>query len=276
MLSKLLLSGNSKKDESESVPLWLVTFADAMSLMLTFFVLMFSFADTSENLKIIDVEGVSAMGQQSILGDSQDLSKKNTPQGQDSSRVSGNFEYGLGSGGGAHPSDQMGGMSESDIAGVFYKGVAGMNQFADVKVNKTNTGFNIYFDFKNIFERDSVNLSFEQLKVLRDLAEILASFPNDIIIESYYVPSRVQDNRYISLYIRRMSRIAKYLNKFGGIRKERIGISESSESAGIDFINHPKKDEYSGIRLIVLEKTEGYSEFLRKAKEHVGARQKRS
>lgn len=275
MLSKLLLSNKSGGGDSEGVPLWLVTFADAMSLMLTFFVLMFSFADTSDNVKIIDVEGVSAMGLKSVLGDSQDLSKKNAPKGQDSNRVSGNFEYGLGSGGGENQSDKFGGMSESDIAGVFYQGVAGMNKFADVKVNKTNTGFNIYFDFKNIFQKESVNLSIEHLKILRDLAKILASFPNDIILETYYVPSRVQDNRYIVLYIRRMAKVAGYLVKYGGIAKERIGISEASESAGMDFVNRRNKQEYSGIRLIVLEKTEGYSEFLRKVKDGAGKKEKR-
>lgn len=273
MLSKLLFSGKSKSDDS-GVPLWLVTFADAMSLMLTFFVLMFSFADTTKNVKIIDMEGVSAMGQRSILGQNQDLSQKDDINRDASSRVSGNFQYGLGSGGGTSQADSMGGMSEEEMAGIFYKGVSGMNKFADVKVNKTNTGFNIYFDFKNIFDRDTINLSTEHLKVLIELAEILASFPNDIIIESYYRPAKVQDNRYISLYVRRMSQIARYLVKFGGIRKERIGISESSESADISFTKNRNNEEYSGIRLIILEKTEGYSEFLKKAKERVGQRKK--
>ena len=40
----------SEDDEPAGAPLWMVTFCDSMTLMLTFFVLLFSFSSFNENV----------------------------------------------------------------------------------------------------------------------------------------------------------------------------------------------------------------------------------
>ena len=278
--SILNLGTSSNKD---SVPLWLITFADSMSLMLTFFVLLFSFSDPIVNQVIdesklvqskkdnkkktekrepveskINYGGKTGADMNGAHSEGEgDLSKKTDPVEEKDYAVllkSDMFE--------TKAQDLYADVSPDDIGDYFQENIAELDRIADVSVDIQNKQINIFFTLKDIFEQESVVIKNENLRILNELAQILVFLHNDIIVESYFVPPQPQATEQIWLYIRRIEYIATYL-KDNGILPARIGIAESSSYSDLyREYSKKQKETYCGIRIVVTGDFEGYKQFL--------------
>ncbi len=262
-----------KSTSKETTPLWLVTFADTMSLLLAFFVLLFSFCDVKTG-KVIEYDASQSVMRRKIMEaeEKKDIYSQNKDYGgrtgmdadmaplyHESNILTTFDKWGRGLGGGELFQEQM--------EEVFYKAGQGIKEIAEVKVKYSGREAKpvVYFALKNIFGADSAFIRFKTRKFLRELAGILGELPNDIIVESYAVPHREKASQ-VKLYIERIEQIAEFLIRTGDIIPERIGISEASALYMTDESLKLKDETYSGIRLVLVAKSEGYKQFLKKIK----------
>ncbi|MFC2140595.1 flagellar motor protein MotB [Candidatus Auribacterota bacterium] len=255
---------NISTSQDQQTPLWLVTFADSMSLLLAFFVLLFSFNEVIVD-KVIDYNPHTIVKSKRRYGI--DIKKRSQDESLDEGGIGKEVEGMYKDSSGEMLEEET--ISDEDIKQSFYGIVKNLNQVADLQIEKKLGSFYIYFILKKIFEKETAILNHSGQKKLAQLAKVMGQLPNDIVVESYYIPSPERREIDIPLYIRRIEAVAEYLIREGDIISERIGVSESSTYFDLySTYSDQEKEKYSGIRIVLINKTEGKKEFFKKVKEY--------
>ena len=177
-----------KKSQDSKDPVWLTTFSDAMSLMLTFFVMLFA-ATSLEKGKFEDVLG-SLKGALGIMD-------KTKPAIVSSPRI-------------IEKSEQ--------ILEELRDSIVSQNLTDMVKVRLVKEGIRISLSSPILFDLGEATLRSEVLPLLDEILKVLKKVPNDIIIEGHTDNLPIHTEKFPSnweLSAARAINVVKYLKKKG-------------------------------------------------------------
>lgn len=205
----------AKKEESGGgSPGWMTTFSDLMSLLLTFFILLYSmsnidavkFKSMSQSLQAV----LSGLGQPSIM------------EGQESNEPI--------------PDEEVKQVSEivdsttvkKEILVMYakvkkYVSTEGLEATVSVSVNKRG----VYVDIKEaiLFESGSAEIKKSGLKVLKNLEGLINDFDNDIVIEGFTDNVPINKKFYPSnweLSTARAVAVVRYLSETQSVEPKRL------------------------------------------------------
>ena len=165
--------GFKKKDNGGGAPGWITTFSDLMSLLLTFFILLYSMS----NVDAVKFKGVSDSLQSILNG----FGQTSILEEQDAETLLSEVENGL---------DEL--MSDisvrQEILDMYDKVQDYVNLEAlDAKVSVTMNRRGVFVDIKEaiLFEPGSADLKGTGIIVLKQLEGLINDFENDIVIEGH-------------------------------------------------------------------------------------------
>lgn len=198
---------------SGGAPGWMTTFSDLMSLLLTFFILLFSisnidavkFRNISYSLQAV----LSGIGQPSIM---QSISRDNVPL-EDDIQISDTIDKNT-------IKEELLVMYDMVRDYVENEGLV-----AEVSVNMNKRG--IYVDIKEaiLFESGRAHIKDDGIKVLEKLKGLINNFNNDIVIEGHTDDIPVSSFLYPSnweLSTARAVSVVRYLSEKEGIASDRL------------------------------------------------------
>jgi len=191
-----------KKSQDSKDPVWLTTFSDAMSLMLTFFVMLFA-ATSLEKGKFEDVLG-SLKGALGIMD-------KTKPAIVSSPRI-------------IEKSEQ--------ILEELRDSIVSQNLTDMVKVRLVREGIRISLSSSILFDLGEATLRSEVLPLLDEILKVLKKVPNDIIIEGHTDNLPIHTEKFPSnweLSAARAISVARYFI-LKGISPSRIGVVGYADS----------------------------------------------
>ena len=214
-----------KKDDSEKPKeaVWLTTFGDSITLLLTFFVLLF--ASTSLNKAKVEQIMGALKGSLGVM------------QSTKESIIS------------PHPSEKKIEQIAKEITGSALS--QGLGE--DIKVNILPEGLKINLKSPVLFDLGKADLRKEALPLLDKIASILKKTPNDIYIEGHTDNLPIHTEKYPSnweLSAARAVSVGKYFIK-KGISPSRIGVEGYADSRPL-FPNDTKKHRALNRRVEIL------------------------
>jgi len=194
-----------RDSEKSGDPIWLTTFADAMSLMLTFFVMLF--AATSLEKSKLELALGSLRG---ALG----MMEKTRPAIVSQPRI----------------------VKESEqIAGKIQYSALSRGLGKEVKVKIVKGGIRVSLASPILFDLGKAELKLEVLPLLDEIAAIFKEIPNEIIIEGHTDNLPIHTEKFPSnweLSAARAISVAKYfIDK--GINPSRIGVVGYADSRSL-------------------------------------------
>ncbi|MCD6256576.1 flagellar motor protein MotB [Candidatus Aerophobetes bacterium] len=194
-----------EEEEESKDPVWLTTFGDAMSLMLTFFVMLF--AATSLNKSKIEPALGSLRGALGIM-------QKTKPAIVSTPLV-------------VEPTQKI---AQQISQFVISKGLTGK-----VKVKLVRGGIRVSLASPILFELGKAELKQEIFPLLDEIAIILKKLPNEIVVEGHTDNLPIHTKRFPSnweLSAARAINVAKYLIK-KGVSPSRVGVVGYADSRPI-------------------------------------------
>jgi len=194
-----------EEEEESKDPVWLTTFGDAMSLMLTFFVMLF--AATSLNKSKIEPALGSLRGALGIM-------QKTKPAIVSTPLV-------------VEPTQKI---AQQISQFVISKGLTGK-----VKVKLVRGGIRVSLASPILFELGKAELKQEIFPLLDEIATILKKLPNEIVVEGHTDNLPIHTERFPSnweLSAARAINVAKYLIK-KGVSPSRVGVVGYADSRPI-------------------------------------------
>ena len=194
-----------EEEEESKDPVWLTTFGDAMSLMLTFFVMLF--AATSLNKSKIEPALGSLRGALGIM-------QKTKPAIVSTPLV-------------VEPTQKI---AQQISQFVISKGLTGK-----VKVKLVRGGIRVSLASPILFELGKAELKQEIFPLLDEIAIILKKLPNEIVVEGHTDNLPIHTERFPSnweLSAARAINVAKYLIK-KGVSPSRVGVVGYADSRPI-------------------------------------------
>lgn len=206
---------------ASKTPLWLNSFGDMITLLMTFFVLMISFASRDKVKEMKAIRNIQAR-----LGALQETNiiSADGMLGNESKLESGLASV-LEEGRSSKPSlastqDLFSEINERLIR-------TNLNQYVDIELRDKELVMRIRSD--KIFRRNSAEFKDKNLWILREMAIILRGIPNDMIISApvdrTFIPSKSYFNEF-DLSMARSIKICRYFIEKGRIEPLRIGVSE--------------------------------------------------
>lgn len=189
--------GRKKKDAPKiETPAWLGTFADMMSLLLAFFVLLFSFSSIQESK--FQAAMASLQGALGVMDTYPTIP------------IHDNFE---------HVPDM-----QRKLEGVnkkveeLKKQMEALKKSDDVKVSRSEKGMAIRLDSKFLFDSSSANLKSEANEVLDGVFDSLKDLPNEVCVEGHTDNLPISSSQFPSnweLSVARASAIIRYFESKG-------------------------------------------------------------
>lgn len=218
------MSKKKHHDEAhESDERWLITYADMITLLMVFFIVLYSMANTdlkkfaqvAESMQVaFNMVGVSAQGGASIVGTVGSVGT--------SGRPSPNFFQNL-------PSRQRDFISVTTEL-TTYATQAGLQ--SDISINMNMEGLIISLSNALVFEPGSATLKPEAQETLHKVAEILNMTNNLVRVEGHTDDTPTNDPQYPSnweLSVARAVNIVHYLVQEEGIAPERLLAAGQAE-----------------------------------------------
>jgi len=223
-------------DESEGAPLWMVTFCDSMTLMLTFFVLLFSFS--SFNVEVFQKMAMSfARALYAETPPGQEDKGAFLPMGQIVA-----IEY-IGEG-----SEKVT-LTKGWDAGL--KEETEPTESADFHSRKV-----FLIPSRKVFWGKGMAISSDGRNTLATMASFLKEVPNRIVI-SENGPGDDEDDEQFGL--RRAWAVMEYLTTKQGLDKSWFSISAAStlirESSKSGEPGHPEAEAERGLEIVLLERS---------------------
>lgn len=247
-------SNDTSEEETKpsGPPAWMVTFGDAISLLLTFFVLLLSFStfEESSTKELVSFTNIISTGQ-AIKGsrfETIQLNFSNTDF--DSILEQQKKEDGFN-------------LSEEEIGEELkidnqnkvnftikeFKSLASKNDTPDamdVEPEQNKLGFTISFGKGSFFRTSTSTLKTSAYPSLEKISKLLGDLPNDIIIKGYAndAPDTDETEAQFQLSIERANKIAAYLSTVARIEPARItitGLGKTEETTTAQTRIHPKQ-----------------------------------
>lgn len=229
-------------------PIWLLTFGDLITLLMTFFVLLISFSSLNTEKSETAIKGIQGqigvMDKRSDMGFSEGSSGENIRIPEDLSSL-------LESGQSSKASlDYMHGLYNEVSE---YLERTNMNQHVDMYLKDKELVMRIEAD--KIFKRDRAEFKKKNMWMLDSLFAVIDGVPNDLIIsasaEKSFIPSSKYQDEF-ELSIARSINLCKYFIEHGRIKPNRIGVSEHGKfypaSSASDMID----EKWDYIEIILL------------------------
>lgn len=205
---------NKKESSDGGTPGWMVTFADLMSLLLTFFILLFSMSNVDEEK--FDSAAQSIQGAFGGIG----IYDRNTSKTPVSNSMEENIEIDV-------KKEEIENMHKKVT-----KYLSSKNINNEVTVNTDEKG--VYFDIKEavLFDSGSAEIKESGIKVLKELSGLIKDINNQLMIEGHTDNVPINNNKYSSnweLSTARAISVVKYFTEVGKItpgRMAAIGYGE--------------------------------------------------
>ncbi len=238
----------SEEGSTVDTGLWLNTFGDLITLLMTFFVLMLSFTALSPakfKAALDSVENTFGSSAKDKILENDGVLEMVNPQAVTTVMD------------GAEAPPLINPMDKVYEEIVEYMTQSRFAQFLELK--KTKQGFSIKIDSGAFFDKGKAQLKEEQLAVLDRLAELVRLFPNNLLIEGHIGKTFAPTNAFptsMDLSIARAVNTCQYfLNQ--GIPPERLGVagyggyrSSSSDAQGAGSVS----DDRIEITILNVEK----------------------
>lgn len=199
-------SFNKKKDSGGGTASWMTTFSDLMSLLLTFFILLYSMSNVdSEKFDNVSQSLQGALGGTGILENGGKVIVSQNPDGSlEIDEASTDIEQ----------------MHKKVMNYIDNKGLD-----KEVAVNVNEKG--IYFDIKEaiLFDSGSAEIKPSGIKVLNKLTDLVNSMDNEIVIEGHTDDVPIHNSKYSSnwdLSTARAISVVKYFTEEQNIKPGRM------------------------------------------------------
>lgn len=203
-----------KKKNSDSGGEWLVTYADLMTLLLTFFVLLYSFSTTdTQKFKQIALSLSQALGGKTgIITNSGNVGPVpvNTNPGIENSDL-GNSELN---------NSETQKMYEEVDKFIKDNGLEGK-----VSIKKDIRGVVIELQEKILFDPAKAEIKSESIPLLNKLSELLSNYSNDILVEGHTDNVPISSGYYRSnweLSADRAVKVVRYLTEVRGLKSAKF------------------------------------------------------
>ncbi|HHF98134.1 MAG TPA: flagellar motor protein MotB [Candidatus Aerophobetes bacterium] len=217
-----------RKTEESGDPVWLTTFADAMSLMLTFFVMIF--AATSLNKGKVEQALGSLRGALGVMEKTKPAIVSPTQIVRESEAIAGKIRYAVTS--------------------------RGLSR--EVRVEVVKGGVRVSLSSPILFDLGKANLKRDIFPLLDEIAALLREIPNEIVIEGHTDNLPIHTERFPSnweLSSARAISVARYfIDK--GIAPLRIGVVGYADSRPL-FPNDTPEHRAKNRRVEIFIKEKG-------------------
>jgi len=237
-----------KKEISQE---WLVTYSDMMTLVLTFFVLLYSFS-------LLDTNKFKAVA----------ISLANALQGKGNSVI---FDYNNQGNvpivGEEIPEDGVDNLLEiqQDEEGGMYDKVTefvsenNLNEF--VTIREGSRGVIIEFKDKILFDSGRANIKQDGIPVLNKISELIGSLPNKMVIEGHTDNVPIHTAQFPSnweLSSARALSVLRYLADVKGISQDRLSFAAYGEYSPIASNDTPQgRAQNRRVNILILAEKEG-------------------
>lgn len=200
---------------------WLVSYADFITLLMVFFVIMYSIAQVDVKKYRLVAESLRrAFGGEPAAVVSPEINQSGVGEGEgEPSPVSvENFP--------PRPSDTL------DVATDIGEVLTSSGISSEVAVNNNAEGVLISISEQLLFQPGSADIQPSAMAVLDQLAGMLKTIPNDVRVVAHTDPTAPADPRYPTnwdLSTARAVNIVRYLVEYGGIEPARLTASGQAE-----------------------------------------------
>lgn len=235
-----------KKEEEQSggAPEWMVTFSDAMTLLMVFFILLFSMSTIDEKK---EQKLTSAFNDIFNGGGSNPISDEGI--GDDIFMNSEDGENGF--------EDQINETLLDTLKEVIHN--KGLQDF--ISVERVERGVSVILVDSLLFQSGSDDLKLESKEVLLDIATVLNEIDNQIIIEGHTDNLPINTYKFASNWELSASRavvVTRFLVEHAGIKPTRISAQGYGEFRPI-VINDTAENKAKNrrVNILILNKSEG-------------------
>ena len=256
-----------KAEKSAGAPAWMMTYGDLVTQMLTFFILLFTFS-TLDAIKFRDAV-ISLQGAFGVLsGGTQILNLSDMPTNQPnrietSPMVKSNMlevkatldaimsekqvEQAVENANQAQYLEQIKVEDEKEEEGVEKK-----ERLITTLIDEQ--GLRIRFTDPILFDLGSADLRHESVDMLRDVADVIANIPNEIIVEGHTDNIPIRTSRFKSnwdLSAGRACEVLRFLIQEGGVNPERMAAAGYGEEKPL-VPNDTKENRQKNRRVEIL------------------------
>ncbi len=212
--------GRSGGGGGSGAPAWMATFADMMSLLLTFFVLLLSFA-TMDIVKFRDAMGSIQQALGFMPAGTGMFQHTNKPTIYEKPLATSSLTNG------ALTSEMVNEMSDA-ISEELKEVIKQYGLEDEVEVEKSKRGVILRMRGKVLFNAGEAELKESAYPILDKIADLMRKFPSNVSIEGHTDNIPVNGGRYSSnweLSVARAISALRYFQKLGDIDLQRINIA---------------------------------------------------
>jgi len=262
-------------DDEEGDPLWLVTFGDCISLLLTFFVLLLSFSSFEDKEAVknkISFQTTKVSTGQSVISKMQNKGVEIKSNDTELQKI---IEYGEGSFNLGEENIKKESIVSEAVNTVTFS-LEQLRKILESKevpeqpekgVKSATSTFSITYDPGIYFHEFTDELKAETISILESTLPIISDLPNDIVISGYanetfgLSPEKERQKR-LELAIARADKIARYLISGGAVRPERISLSGFNYS---EYKNLGAQENLQKVTIAVHGTLDGYYTILKQS-----------
>ena len=213
------MARKKKKGDDIKTDGWMDTYADTITLLLTFFILLYSISSVdSEKLKQLSqalqnsLTGTTSVKELKDINDLKvNVQNQNQNQNQNDSKNDSKYE---------------------DLAGKLNNIIEKNNLTDEIKIRKEDRGIVLQVDESILFDSGSANIKPSSIPVLNTISKIIKETDNEIVAEGNTDDVPVKNGEYDSnweLSTERALSIVKYLIKNENINPNRISLKGYGE-----------------------------------------------
>lgn len=199
---------------------WLLTYADLITLLVSFFVMMYSFAQTDlEKFKAL------SLSMQEAFGKGASIEEVGKPVTLALPGEGGTQTLGVPGEGGAEPAKLDKVTFYDQLSKQVEKAAAEVGLGDSVSVQRTDEGVRVRMEGNVIFASSKADLRPEALPILNQVAQVLATVPNQVRVEGHTDNVPIFTEQFPSnweLSAARAVAVARYLMEHAQIAPERV------------------------------------------------------
>ncbi|WP_408954543.1 flagellar motor protein MotB [Natroniella sp. ANB-PHB2] len=214
--------GQDKKDSSDG---WLTTYGDMMTLLLAFFVLLYSFAEVDVQKFEMAIQGFQ--GSLGIMDGGRTISRSEL------------IEAGM-------ITEELGAEQMSDFYEQIASFIAEEGLEDDIRLEITDRGLTIHFTGKVLFPLGEAEIRESAYDILERIAGFMKTIPNDVAVEGHTDNLPISNSRFPSnweLSTTRATNVVRYFIEEQKITPERLFAAGYSKYKPIKANDTPENRE---------------------------------